>query len=143
MTALRVTIAHAADPFWNVLLGPDARSVHPRKHTPAAALLGPLVHPQSPPRRRGKEHRALQRRDGPDATLTPDWKEYKITGTVPTAYGPNGLGVKFQMGQQAGVVELAGVTLEDLGPDPAIAAAQAAVLPAATRPASAGIAWLN
>lgn len=65
-------------------------------------------------------------------TLTPEWKEYAMTGTAP-AYGRNGLGVKFQVGQQAGVVELAGVTLENLGTDPKVVAYKAAAQPAATQ----------
>ena len=47
------------------------------------------------------------------------------------AYGPNGLGARFQVGEKAGVIELADITVQQLGPDPAIAQAQAAITPAA------------
>jgi GH35 family endo-1,4-beta-xylanase len=51
-------------------------------------------------------------------TLQPEWKRYTVVGTTP-GYGPDGLGVRFQMGHQAGEVDIAGVTVEDIGRDPA------------------------
>jgi endo-1,4-beta-xylanase len=61
-------------------------------------------------------------------TLTPQWKAFTLTGTSP-GYGPNGLTAHFQAGQQAGVIELRQMTLTDLGLDPAIASANAALKP--------------
>ncbi len=49
--------------------------------------------------------------------LTPAWKEYAFTFTTP-AYGPNGANAHFVVGQQAGTVEIARVTLEDYGVNP-------------------------
>ncbi len=66
-----------------------------------------------------------------DATLalTPQWQEKTITGPSP-GYGPGGVSAHFQLGQQAGTRELADITAADLGPDPALAAARAALQPA-------------
>jgi hypothetical protein len=61
--------------------------------------------------------------------LSRDWKEYRATGTLPAAFPARGLHVRFQMGHQAGVVELADIRLENLGPDPELARARAAVAP--------------
>lgn len=63
-------------------------------------------------------------------TLAPEWKTFTLTGTAP-GYGPHGLSVHFQAGRQAGVVELREIMLTDLGPDPEIAAANAALEPKA------------
>ncbi|MDQ2799132.1 MAG: endo-1,4-beta-xylanase, partial [Armatimonadota bacterium] len=49
--------------------------------------------------------------------LTPQWKEYAFTFTTP-AYGPNGANAHFVVGQQAGTVELAHITLEYYGINP-------------------------
>ena len=59
-------------------------------------------------------------------TLTPEWQDYSVGGVSP-GYGPDGLSAHFQMGQQAGTVELRGIVLTDDGLDPAVAAAQAAI----------------
>ncbi len=59
-------------------------------------------------------------------TLTPDWKQYTISGTAP-AYGPDGLGVRFQFGMQPGEIEIRDVVLTALGPDPEVAKARDAV----------------
>ena len=49
--------------------------------------------------------------------LTPAWKEYALVFTAP-AYGPKGTAAHFVLGQQAGTVEIARVTLEDYGANP-------------------------
>ena len=131
-SVLRLTVRTAQDPFWKTLLG---RSLAPA--FPEGTRLRLQFWARSATR---NPIRAVIEKDGPPysgvldltPTLTPEWKEYSMRGTTP-AYGPNGLGVKFQVGQQAGVVELAGVTLEDMGIDPKILAAREAVLPAATQ----------
>ena len=61
--------------------------------------------------------------------LTPEWQEKTIVGPSP-GYGPGGISAHFQMGQQAGTVEIADIHAVDLGPDPAIEAARAALQPA-------------
>jgi len=49
--------------------------------------------------------------------LSPEWKEYAFTFTTP-AYGPNEANAHFVVGQQAGTVEIARVTLEYYGVNP-------------------------
>ena len=49
--------------------------------------------------------------------LSPEWKEYAFTFTTP-AYGPGGANAHFVVGQQAGTVEIARITLEDYGVNP-------------------------
>ncbi len=131
--AFHITINHPTDPFWQILFGQTVAADFPENERVRLHFWG-----RSPTR---NPVRAVIEKAGAPYTsvadetsnLIPAWKEYVITGTIPTAFGPGGLGVKFQMGQKAGVVELAGVTLEDLGPDPTIADAQAAVAPAPTQ----------
>ncbi len=62
--------------------------------------------------------------------LTPAWQSFDLAGSTP-GYGPNGLSAHFQVGQQAGTVEVRRITVADIGPDPAVAAAAAALTPAA------------
>ena len=62
--------------------------------------------------------------------LTPQWQTFVVHGTAP-GYGPGGLSLHFQVGQQAGTVELRGVSVQDIGPDPAVAEASAALTPQA------------
>jgi GH35 family endo-1,4-beta-xylanase len=60
--------------------------------------------------------------------LTPQWQSFEMTGDSP-GFGVGGLGLRVQIGQQIGVVELADISVEDLGPDPEIISARAAVQP--------------
>lgn len=62
--------------------------------------------------------------------LTPEWKRYSTVGASP-GFGPGGLSVRFQVGHQAGEIEIADVALNDIGPDPDMVAAAEAVRPAA------------
>lgn len=64
------------------------------------------------------------------AALNPQWQTFVMRGIAP-GYGPNGLSAHFQVGQQAGVVELKQIRLSDLGPDPAVAETKAALIPSA------------
>lgn len=65
-------------------------------------------------------------------TLTSQWKLYTVTeGVAP--FGAGEKHVRVQFGHQAGVIELAGLALEDLGPDREMMAAEAAVAPDAVR----------
>lgn len=129
---LRLAIKKAADPFYRILLGqtvaaslPDATRLRLRFWARSAT--------------RNRVRAVMEKNSEPyngvaevTPTLTREWKEYVATG-VARNYGPNGLGVKFQVGQQAGVVELTGVTLENLGVDSRMGKYKAAVLPAATQ----------
>ncbi|MCS6777992.1 MAG: hypothetical protein RMJ43_10285, partial [Chloroherpetonaceae bacterium] len=84
--------------------------------------------------------RAVVEKNGPPFTavveaspvLEPVWKEFVLTGTSP-GYGAGGLAVRFQVGHQAGIIELAEVTLQVLGRDPELEAARAAVAPEAVQ----------
>lgn len=127
---LRLTITKPSDPFYQILLGRTVASSIPagsrlRLHFWARSATGNPI-------RAVVEKNAAPYTGVAETTptLTNGWKEYAASGVSP-AYETNGLGVKFQVGQRAGVVELAGVTLENLGLDPRIAAAKAAILPAA------------
>jgi endo-1,4-beta-xylanase len=70
--------------------------------------------------------------------LGPAWTRYAVEGVAaghgsPPSEAPRdlALSLRFQAGFKAGVVELAGIRVEDLGPDPALAAAREAIAPAA------------
>ncbi|MBW3623864.1 MAG: endo-1,4-beta-xylanase [Armatimonadetes bacterium] len=131
--ALRITVKKAAEPFYALSVGqkfPAAVSRHDRvslRFWARSATGNPL--------------RAVIEKAGPPYTsvagtspsLAREWKEYRAVGNPAEEYGPNDLHVRFQMGHQPGVVELAGVTVENLGPDPALKAAERAVQPAAVR----------
>lgn len=129
--ALHVTVTQAVNPYWNI----ELTQTLPRT-VPAGDILRLRFQARSPTR--NPIRAILEQAAAPYATvlqrlptLTPQWRTYTITDTLATGYGPSGLGLRFQMGQQAGTVEIKNVTLEDLGPDSAIAQAKAAVQPAA------------
>lgn len=60
--------------------------------------------------------------------LSPQWREFTVQGPTP-GFGPNGLSAHFQVGEQPGVVEIAGITVTKAPPDPLEAAAKKALLP--------------
>ena len=62
--------------------------------------------------------------------LTPQWQSFDLAGSSP-GYGPNSISAHFQAGQQAGTVEVRRIAVVDTGPDPAAAAAAAALKPGA------------
>ena len=64
-------------------------------------------------------------------TLTPSWQEFTLVGNSP-GYGASGINAHFQMGHQVGTVELSDIAVTDIGVDPAIAKARAALAPAVT-----------
>lgn len=61
-----------------------------------------------------------------------EWKRYTGMGAT-EGYGLDGLSAHFQTGRGPGEIEIAGVTVENLGPDPALVAAEAACKPDAVR----------
>jgi endo-1,4-beta-xylanase len=63
-----------------------------------------------------------------DIVLSSEWRSYTLTG-LSLGYGQNGLSAHFQVGQQAGVIELRDIHVTDIGPDPAMAAAAEALRP--------------
>ncbi|MDQ2799272.1 MAG: endo-1,4-beta-xylanase [Armatimonadota bacterium] len=126
----QITVNKAVDPVWQTLFGQTVASAVPpgdqlRLHFWArSSTLNPMrvvVEQAGAPYTGVAEIKP---------TLTKEWKEYVATGSPP-AFGLKGLGVKFQIGQQVGVIELAGIRLDDLGPDPAYVAARTAIQPAA------------
>ncbi len=125
---LRVTVTKPADPFYMVQMIRDIPAAVPEGHRvrlhfwARSATKNPLrvtTEQNGPPYNAAAEQTIL---------LTPQWQEFSVVGVSP-GYGAGGLSAHFQMGQQAGVVEIAGAVLTDIGIDPAIAAAQTALQP--------------
>lgn len=126
----RITVNKAVDPVWQILYGQTVEAA-----VPAGDRL--RLHFWARSSTHNPMRVVVEQAGAPytgvveiKPTLTRDWKEYVATGSSP-AFGPKGLGVKFQIGQQVGIIDLAGIMLEDLGPDPAYVAAQVAIQPAA------------
>lgn len=126
---LRVTVKTPSEPFYQIQIVRDIPAVIPEGHRvrlsfwARSATRNPL--------------RATVERSGPpyDPTalrtlaLTPEWQTYTLEGIAP-GYG---LSAHFQMGQQAGAVDLMQISVTDRGEDPALAGAKAALRPAAVR----------
>ncbi len=126
---LRVTVKTPSDPFYLIQITRDIPAVIPEGHRvrlsfwARSATRSPL--------------RATVERRGPpfDATLertlalTPQWQTYTAVAVAP-GYGLN---AHFQVGRQAGTVDLMQIKVTDEGADPALTAAQAAVQPAAVK----------
>ena len=128
----RVTIRQALDPYYQIQLShpittdlPDGTRIRLRfwgRSTTSNPVHAVVEQSRSP------YSRALDQ----ELQLTPQWREYVCTATVP-AYGLGGLAARFQIGDKVGAIELAGIILQSSGIDPAIVHAQAAVQPAATQ----------
>jgi len=124
--ALRITVVRPSEPFYHTMISKAVR-----QSVAADSRLSLRFWARSTT---SNPMRAVVEKNGPpynsvlevSATLTPVWKQFAVTGTSP-AYGPGGLGVRFQVGHQTGTVELTGIALENLGPDPEIVAARAMV----------------
>lgn len=132
VTALVITVTKPTDPFYQMGAAIDipvaiventrirlrfrARS---ETHNPMRAVI----------EKNGAPYTAVA---GTTPTLGPEWKLFTIQGVSP-AYEPNGLSVKFQFGQQVGSIEIADIVLEDIGPDPAFAAARPLLAPEAVQ----------
>ncbi len=58
-----------------------------------------------------------------------EWRRFRAGDLTGCAWPAGSLGVKFQVGQQAGVIEMRDIRLEDLGEDPRLAAAKVALAP--------------
>jgi GH35 family endo-1,4-beta-xylanase len=126
--ALRLTVVRRTDPFYHLQVF---------KNVPRAIADGTRVRLSFYARSRtGNPVRAVAEKVGPPYTsaaelrvqLTPEWKQYSVTGTS-VAFPANGMGVRLQVGHQEGEIEIAAVRLEDLGPDPVMARARAAIQP--------------
>ena len=125
---LRVTVTTPATPFYNIQLTRDIPSAIPEGHRVSLRF--------SARSETNNPLRVTVERNGPPydptalrtLTLTPQWTDYSIGGVSP-GFGPGGLSTHFQMGQQAGTIELRNITLTDDGIDPAVAEARAAIEP--------------
>ncbi len=127
-----VTVKTPSDPFYLIQIVRDI---------PAAVAEGHRVRMHFFARSAARNPiRATVEKNGPPYTaavnrtlaLTPNWQEFTLRGEAP-GFGPRGLSAHLQMGQQAGTVEVRGITVTDEGLDPALIQAQAALQPAALR----------
>jgi GH35 family endo-1,4-beta-xylanase len=124
---VRFTILKPADPFHRLQIGQPLRAAVVSDHRIALTFLG-----RSPTR---NPLRAVVEQSGPpwhaatevSTTMTPEWVAYGNTQTVERARGLGELTVRLQVGHQAGTIEIADLRVEDLGRDPAVAAARAAL----------------
>ena len=128
---LRVTVTTPSEPFYQIQITRDIPAMIPEGHRLRLRF--------SARSETNNPVRVTVERNGPPydpaalrtLTLTPQWQDYSVGGVSP-GYGPGGLNAHFQMGQQAGTVELRGIALTDDGVDPAVAAARASIGPAQT-----------
>jgi GH35 family endo-1,4-beta-xylanase len=127
---LQISINRPSDPFWRLqvyqTIPTDIPLNHLLKlsfrarsttHNPMRILIEHSVAPYTAPAEITQK-------------LESDWHSYEIEGISP-GFGPVGLAVKFQLGQQAGTIEISDIHLLDTGPDPASVDAAAAIEPAA------------
>lgn len=128
--ALKITVHRSAEPFYRIGIG---KSIAPA--VPSESLIRLRFRARSATESRVRA--IVEKAEPPyngivevNVALTKDWKEYTALGTSP-GYGENGLHVRFQFGHAPGVLEFAGIQVENLGPDPEIGAARAALTPTA------------
>ena len=131
--ALQVMVKAAAEPFYALGLG---------KNIPTAMAANTRIRLRFWARSETKNPiRAVLERNGPPfdniaesaPILTPHWAFYEAVGTTKTPFAPDKVAVRLQVGQQAGVIEFAGVVVDTLGPDFALIAAREAVKPEAIK----------
>lgn len=128
-SAVTITVRKPSVPFYSIQivrgLPPDIPAGH------RVSLHFRARSATSNPLRVALEKNAAPYTSAADTTLllTPQWQEKTIVGPSP-GYGPGGLSAHFQMGQQVGTIELTDIAASDLGPDPAIETARAALEPA-------------
>jgi len=127
---LRITIHHAQDPYYRIQLSHEIPTSVPDGDLVRYHFWGRSA---TNNRIRAVVEQALspwKRVIDGDVRLTSNWKEYSFLQPTP-GYGPSGLAARMQVGQSEGTVELSSVTVQDMGPDPEMIAAEAAVEPAA------------
>ena len=125
---LRVSVTMPSEPFYLIQLTRGIPSAVPqgdrvRLHFWGRSVTNNPIH-------------VTVERDGPPydavaelvALLAPTWQEFTVEGISP-GWGAKSLSVHFQMGQKAGVIEVAGAALTDIGVDPALVAARQAIRP--------------
>lgn len=128
----RISVIRPSEPFWAIELTTNVPSA-----VPAGTRLRLRFRARSSSRsivRATVERAGAPYTNVADVapTLTAAWTDYAASGTT-EAYGPSGLAVRFQVGRQAGRIEITGVTLEPMGPDTSLAAADAALRPEAIK----------
>ena len=129
---LRVTVAKPADPFYMIQLTRVVNEAIPQGHRVQLHFWA-RSSTNNPLRITVERNAAPYNAVGEQSpTLTPTWQEFSVEGASP-GYGEKGISAHFQMGQKVGVVEITGATLTDIGVDPAVAAARAAIGPAQTQ----------
>lgn len=130
-TGVRFTIVKPADPFHRLQIGQPLSAAVESDHRLALTFRG-----RSPTR---NPIRAVVVQSGPPwhaavdvvTTIAPEWTAYGDTQTLDRARGPGELTLRLQVGHKAGTIEIADLCVEDLGPDPAVVVARAAMEPAA------------
>lgn len=128
--AIRLTVKQAVDPYWTVMIlqefsdpvleGAQVRLRfwgRSRTANPVRAIVEQASPPYTP-------IAALS------PTLGPNWKRYEVTGAATKTWSARGSGVRFQVGHQAGVLELAGIEVEVVGMDATVESARKALEPA-------------
>lgn len=127
-SVLRVTVAAPTDPLWLIQIARGIPAALPNGHRVRLHFWARSA-TRSPLRVTVEQNAAPYDSVCQDKVmLASAWREYTVQG-VSSGWGPNTLSAHFQCGQQAGVIDIAGAAVTDLGPDPAIAAAQAALAP--------------
>ena len=103
----RVTVKTPSDPFYAIQIVRGVSAAVPEGHRlrlrfrARSATRNPI---RADIEKSGPPFTSLVERS---VTLTPDWQPFDLAGTSP-GYAPGGLSVHFQMGHQAGTVEIAG-----------------------------------
>ena len=129
---LRIEISKATEPFYLIQVAqPVSQAVADgdllrlsfRARSPTANPLRAVVERSGPPYESVIETRT---------TISPEWKDYSVSGESLQAYAAGLLSLRIQCGQQTGVIEIASFRLENLGVSPAGEAARAALDPDAT-----------
>ncbi len=108
---LNVTVTKPASPYYQIQLTHDISAGVPagtriRCQFMARSATHSTFHAVIEKRTAPYTHLADQQ-----ITLTPAWKAYTLTASVPAAYGPRGMAARLQIGQQAGSFEFKGVTV--------------------------------
>jgi GH35 family endo-1,4-beta-xylanase len=124
----QITIKHPVNPFYKIMLGQSIQTAIPAGHR--IKLTFWACSPDN-----NMLHAVIEKSTAPyisagqiTTVLTKGWKRCTLIGTSP-GYEADGLSVRIQVGYQKGVIQLADLYMEDIGFDPAIAAAQNAIEP--------------
>ncbi|MBU4460331.1 MAG: hypothetical protein KJ579_07175, partial [Verrucomicrobia bacterium] len=128
---MRFTIRRPSDPFYQLQIGRPIAAAVPADHRLALTFRA-----RSPTR---NPVRVVVEQGRPpweaavdvSATIAETWTDYGSTQTVERAREAGELNVRLQVGHRAGTIELAALRVEDLGLDPAVLVARAALEPAA------------